>query len=228
MSRRHNHDKNTSAPNTQPPYPSRGGIHRPSQGLQHLQPFTTHRYTGKVWLSPKTILINQTHVQKILVKLIIDKIEISIDFKVGFKQCDSMPPVLFMFLMVAFDKKIEDKWTSLGLSKSQFSRKDNSPIPTRQLVSNQTGTFTCGTLFDLLYTLYLDSGEFSFETRTGIERVINILYKHFTWFGIGINIGTGTNLSKNECKFFPPTGFFNTHNSQINDPTNYTLFFKNK
>ena len=95
-------------------------------------------------------------------------------------------------------------------------------------MSNQTGTFTCGTLFDLLYTLYLDSGEFSFETRTGIERVITILYNHFTWFGIGINIGTGTNLSKNECKFFPPTGFFNTHNSQINDPTNYTLFFKNK
>ena len=38
---------------------------------------------------------------KITVKIIIGKVEISIDFKVGFKQGYSMYPVLFLFLMTA-------------------------------------------------------------------------------------------------------------------------------
>ena len=60
---------------------------------------------------------------KIIVKLIIGKVEISIEFKVGVKQGYRMAPILFMFLMMAFFEKIEDKWTSLGLSKAQFGRR---------------------------------------------------------------------------------------------------------
>ena len=39
---------------------------------------------------------------KILAKLIIGNIETSIDFKVGAKQGDSMAPVIFLLLMIAF------------------------------------------------------------------------------------------------------------------------------
>ena len=34
------------------------------QGLQRLQPCTTHRNTGKICHSPKTMLINRTHIQQ--------------------------------------------------------------------------------------------------------------------------------------------------------------------
>ena len=51
--------------------------------------------------------------EKSIVKLIIGKLETSIDFKVGVKQGYSMAPVLFMFLMVAFAETLEDEWTAL-------------------------------------------------------------------------------------------------------------------
>ena len=60
---------------------------------------------------------------KSIVKLIIGKLETSIEFKVGVKQGYSMVPVLFMFLMMDFAETLEDEWTALGLSKSQIFTK---------------------------------------------------------------------------------------------------------
>ena len=73
---------------------------------------------------------------KIIVKLIVGKVEIFIDFKVGVKQGDRISPVLFLFLMMAFTETLEDECTALGLSKAQFACKDNSPLSTRKLVSH--------------------------------------------------------------------------------------------
>ena len=70
---------------------------------------------------------------KNIVKLIIGKIETSIDFKVGFKQGYRMDPVLFLFLMMAFSETLEDKWTALRLSKSQSACTENSPRSTGEL-----------------------------------------------------------------------------------------------
>ena len=50
--------------NTKPQPPNMCGIHRPSQDLQHLQPGITHRHTGKIWRTPKTILSHKTHVEQ--------------------------------------------------------------------------------------------------------------------------------------------------------------------
>ena len=62
---------------------------------------------------------------KIVVKLFIIKIDTSVDLKVGVKQRYSMALVLSLFLTVAFDEKLEDKWTALVLIKHQFACKDN-------------------------------------------------------------------------------------------------------
>ena len=97
---------------------------------------------------------------KNIVKLIIGKVEKSINFKVVVKQGDSMAPVLFRFLMMTFVNTLEYKWTALGLSKSQFARKNNSPRSTGQLVTHQPGTFLSGTLFDLFCVIYVDDGAF--------------------------------------------------------------------
>ena len=136
---------------------------------------------------------------KSIVKLIIINVETSIEFSMGVKQGNSMVLVLFLFLIMAFAKKLEDEWTALGLSKSQFAHKDNSPRSTGQLVSQQPGTFLSGILFDLLCMIYVDDGIFVFESRTDIEKGITLLSDHFACFGLEMHIGTGGKPSKTEC-----------------------------
>ena len=58
------HDQKTSTFKTQPQPPNMGGIHRPSQGLRHLQPCITHCHTRKIWRTSKTMISNQMHVRQ--------------------------------------------------------------------------------------------------------------------------------------------------------------------
>ena len=62
---------------------------------------------------------------KSIVKLIIRKLEKSVDLKLDVKQGEKMAPLIFMFLMMAFTEILEAKLMALGLSKAQFSRKEN-------------------------------------------------------------------------------------------------------
>ena len=55
--------------------------------------------------------------EKIMVKIIIGKVDKFIDFKVGVKQGGSMAQALFLFLILDFAETLEDEWTALGLSK---------------------------------------------------------------------------------------------------------------
>ena len=121
---------------------------------------------------------------KSIVNLIIGKDETSIEFKVGVKQGDSMDPLLFLFLIMAFDETLENELTDLGPSKAQFARKDNSPISTVQLVIHLPSTLSSGILFDLFLMLYVDDGAFFFESRTDIEKGITVLSNHFSRFGL--------------------------------------------
>ena len=92
--------------------------------------------------------------------------------------------------MMAFAKTLEEKWTALGLSKSQFEHKDNPPRLTGKLVIHQPGIFSSGNIFNLLCLLYVDDGAFIFESRTDIERRITLLSNHFSSFGLKIHFGT--------------------------------------
>ena len=139
---------------------------------------------GKYGAPPRLRSAIKHMYDKSIVKLIIGKVETSIDFKVGVKQGYNMAPVLFLFLMMAFAEPQEDEWMDLGLSKAQFARKDNSPRSTGKLVSHQPGTFSSGILFDLLCMLYVDDGTFVFESRTDIEKGITLLSYHFARFGL--------------------------------------------
>ena len=121
---------------------------------------------------------------KIVVKLFIIKIDTSVDLKVGVKQRYSMALVLSLFLTVAFDEKLEDKWTALVLSKCQFAQKYNSPRSTGQLVIHGTGKLSSGNIFDLLCILYVDDGALVFESMTNIKRGVTLLSDHFSRFGL--------------------------------------------
>ena len=111
-------------------------------------------------------------------------------FKVGVKQEDIMAPILFLFLIMAFAKTLEDKWTALGLSKAQFASKFNKPRSTGQLVIHRPGTFLSGILFDLFCMLYVDYGAFLFKSRTDIIKGITLLSDHFAQFGLEMHIST--------------------------------------
>ena len=54
---------------------------------------------------------------KSVVRIIIGKVETSIEFKVAVKQGGSMAQALFLFLILDFAETLEDEWTALGLSK---------------------------------------------------------------------------------------------------------------
>ena len=164
---------------------------------------------------------------KSIVKLIFRKVDTSIEFKVGIKQGDSMALVLFLFLMMTFSETLEDQWMAFELSKYQFVCKDNSLRSTGQLVIQQPGTLLSGILFELFYMLYVDDSIF-FKSRTTLEKGITLLSDHFSRFGLEMHIGTGKNLSKTECVFFPPPIFFNTRTIPLTSITTFTLSVQNK
>ena len=70
---------------------------------------------GKYGAPPRLFSEIKRMYNKIIVIIIIGKVETSIESKVGVKQGDSMAPVLFLFLMMAFSKTLEDEWTALRL-----------------------------------------------------------------------------------------------------------------
>ena len=70
------------------------------------------------------------------VRLIIGKSDTSIPFRVGVKQGDSMAPVIFLFIIMAFAETLEKEWTKNNLHQLQFRRHDNSPL-SKGRVSNQ-------------------------------------------------------------------------------------------
>ena len=56
--------------------------------------------------------------KKSVVRLIIGKIDVAIPFKVGVKQGDSMEPVLFLFIIIAFTESLEQEWTKITYTSS--------------------------------------------------------------------------------------------------------------
>ena len=119
--------------------------------------------------------------------------ETFIDFKVGGKQGDNMAPVLFLFLMMAFAETLEDKWTALGLNKSQFAFRDNSPRSTGQLVIHQPGTITSDALFDIFYRICVENGTIIFKSRIDMKIGLTLISNHFTRFVLEIHIGKENN-----------------------------------
>ena len=98
-------------------------------------------------------------------KLIIGKIDTSIPFEVGVKQGDSVAPVIFLFLMMAFAEVIEKECDKNGIEKIEFKRYTNSPHSAGRVMIHPAKNFSQGTLFDILCILYVDDGAFTFSSR---------------------------------------------------------------
>ena len=99
------------------------------------------------------------------VRLILGDTDISISFEVGVKQGDSVAPVLFLFIMMAFAETLEKEWVKSGLHMMQFKRQSNSPHAARRIHSHPRKSFSHGTLFEIFCMLYVDDGAFVLESR---------------------------------------------------------------
>ena len=103
------------------------------------------------------------------VRLILGDTDISISFEVGVKQGNSVAPVLFLFIMMAFAETLDKEWVRSGLHMMQFKRQSNSPQSARRITSHPRKSFSHSTLFEIFCMLYVDDGAFTFLSRRELE-----------------------------------------------------------
>ena len=85
----------------------------------------------------------------------------------------------------------------------KFKLHSNSPQSSGRITSQPAKTFSHGTLIEIFCMLYVDDRAFSFETSKDMETGSNILFKLFKRFGLQMNSGSKSKLSKTEFVFFP-------------------------
>ena len=84
----------------------------------------------------------------------------------------------------------------------------HSPRDVGKLTGHKKKNFEQGTILTLLCVIYVDDGAFTFEDRDQLTRGLNLIYQHFTRFGLEVHVSKGKKASKTECVFLPPPGFF--------------------
>ena len=165
--------------------------------------FLPERYGAPPKLRPATSRMYQD--LKVVLK--IGKIEEKMSQKVGVRQGDCMAPVLFLFMVMEFAKTLEIEWIKADLKTINLRQHTHSPRGVGKLTRHKKYNFEQGTLLALFCVLYVDDSAFTFEDRDQITRGLNLIYQHFTMFGLEMHIVKGKKASKTECVFFPPLGF---------------------
>ena len=126
---------------------------------------------------------------------------------VGVIQGDCMVPVLFLYMVMAFVETLETEWIKADLKMINLRQHTHSPRVFGKLIGHKKNNLEQGTLIALFCVLYVDDGAFAFEDRDQLTRSLNLIYQHFTRFGLEIHIGKGKKASMTECVFFPPPVF---------------------
>jgi hypothetical protein len=130
--------------------------------------------------------------------------------EVGVRQEDNMAPVLFLFLMTAFAETMELKWKHEKIKVVTAMIAANDEIKKGQLCSHMPKMFHSKILsaYKIFQCLYVEDGAFPFNTRKSLSRGMTLVHRHFTRFGLEMQIGRNGSKSKMECVFFPPAQFF--------------------
>ena len=80
----------------------------------------------------------------------------------------------------------------------------HSPRDIGKLTGHKKKSFEQGTILSLFFVLYIDDGAFTFEDRNQLTRGLDLIYQHFTIFGLKMHVGKINKASKTECVLFPP------------------------
>ena len=121
--------------------------------------------------------------------------------------------MLFLFMMSAFDKALENEWEEKGMRQAEFA------IVLQDNLDNQVGHiighgldklgYKKGIMFKIIQILYLDEGAFIFESQTFLIKGVNIIHLHFKKIGMEMHVGRNEKASKTECIMFSPPRCFN-------------------
>ena len=131
---------------------------------------------------------------KIILKL--GKAKAEMNQTVGVRQGDCMAPVLFLFMMMAFAETLEKEWRKTGIDMVTFHQRTHLPRDKGFLNGHKRSIFANGTLFGLFSVLYVDDGAFPFDDRAQMEKRVELIFSHFTKFGLEMHIGRGGEPSK--------------------------------
>ena len=138
----------------------------------------------------------------------IGKVKAEMKQRIGVRQGDCMVTVLFFFMMIAFAEKLKKEWEKSRLEMTTFHQRTHSPRDKGSLNGHKKNTFSKGTLLELFSVLYVDDVAFPFGNTSQLEQVFELIYSHFTEFGLEMHIGREGKPLKTECVFHPPSGFF--------------------
>jgi hypothetical protein len=137
------------------------------------------------------------------VKIQVGKEKRQIPYTIGFQQGNNMAPMLFVFLMQAFGETLEQKWKGeWGINSLQY-RYLKQAKTIRGWLRAQAST-TAGTVFKLMYLLYVNDGAFMFETEEEMVRGAKLIAEHFKVFGLKMHYGKDCGKSKTKAMYFPP------------------------
>ena len=142
------------------------------------------------------------------VRLLLGDTDLSILFEVGVKQGDSVAPVLFLFIIIAFAETLEKEWVKHDLHMIQFKRRSNSHHSAGRITSHLAKTFSHGTFFEIFCMFYVNDGAFAFATWWEFEIGAYLVFTHFARFGLQMHIRSSSKPSKTECVFFPTPSHF--------------------
>ena len=67
-----------------------------------------------------------------------------------------------------------------------------------KLIGHKKKIFEQGTLLALFCVLYVDDGVFTFEDCDQLTRGLNLIYQHFTRFGLEMHVGKRKKASTTE------------------------------
>jgi hypothetical protein len=150
----------------------------------------------------KLVRAVETLYTDVSVKIQVGKEKRSIPYTIGVQQGDNMAPVLFVFLMQAFAETLEKKWKGeWGINSLQYRYlKQVNAIRGRLRAQSTT---TAGTVFELIYLLYVDDGVFMFETEQEMVKGADLIAEHFKVFGLKMHYGKDGGKSKTEAMYFP-------------------------
>ena len=121
-----------------------------------------------------------------------------------------MAPVLFLFLMTAFAETLELVWKNENIPILSVMTAADEHFAEGRNCSHTPAMFRSKklTAYSILQCLYVNDGTFPFGTRDDFQHGMELIYHHFTGFGLEMHIGRGIAESKTECIFSPPPQFF--------------------
>ena len=88
----------------------------------------------------------------------------------------------------------------------------HSPCGVGKLTGHKKKSFELGTLLALSCVLYVDDGVFTSEDRDQLTRGLNLIYQHFTRFGLEMHVGKVKKASKNRMRLLYSLSILQTEN----------------